>query len=398
MVRVLQISPFAISEAPASGGLIRIAETRRAYERAGCEVSTCCLVTRRRDLRNPLDLQLSWLDRLWRQHLGKPSNLGPIRIRWATLRSSQLRARLLARIDQPIDLIHVEHPWAIRLALDLRAQPAFSNALVVYGSHNIEHQIFRDVWKKKRQWNRHARRLCAQIEAAEAESATQADICWAVSENDAQVLRETLHARRVTLAPSGCRAFPARKTISGLPDRPYVLFVGGAYPPNIDGFMEWCGNALTYLPAGTAIVLAGAAGDVLAHMPAYQEDIGRGALINLGQTPQTELDQLILHANAVILPISVGGGTNLKTAEALRSRRPLIATPASMRGYEAWAADGGVHIAHDATAFRQTVARCLTHPFSPDCDRVALERLSWEQCLDQAVAATLAHVPGASAT
>ena len=65
MIRVLQISPFAIPDTPESGGLIRIAETKRAYERAGCEVAVCSIVTKKRDLRNELDLLLPWPDRIW---------------------------------------------------------------------------------------------------------------------------------------------------------------------------------------------------------------------------------------------------------------------------------------------------------------------------------------------
>jgi glycosyltransferase involved in cell wall biosynthesis len=392
MVHVLQISPFAIPDAPDSGGLIRIAETRRAYERAGCEVSTCSLVTRRRDLRNPLDLQLNWLDRLWRQHLGKPSNLGPIRIRWATMRSKRLSVRLLSKVKKPVDVIHIEHPWAVRLAEDLRRHPLLRDALLVYGSHNIEHQLYRGLWEKTRQWNRSAQQLCAQIKQAEAECAARADICWAVSEQDAHTLRDTLQAKRVELAPSGCRALPERQVMPGLPERPYALFVGGAYPPNIDGFTEWCGLKLAYLPANTAVVVAGGAGDALAQMPTYQEDINRGALINFGRTPQALLDQLILHANAIILPISVGGGTNLKTAEALRSKRPLIATQASMRGFEVWIASEGVHLPRDAQGFRQSIVDRLNQALCQDCDRDHLIQLGWERCLEDAVTKTLALV------
>lgn len=392
MLRVLQISPFAIPDSPDSGGLIRIAETRRAYERAGCEVSTCCLVTKPRDLRNPLDLQLTWMDRLRRPHIGKPSNLGPIRIRWATLKSSRLLTQLLGKINQPFDVIHIEHPWTIQLAIDLRKHPECRDALLVYGAHNIEHQLYRGLWEKQQLWNRNAQRLYEHIKATEVECAKHADLCWAVSEQDAHVLRDTLRAKHVVLAPSGCREFPAKAPMPGLPDCPYVIFVGGAYSPNVDGFVEWCGNTLTYLPANTAIVVAGAAGDVIAKMPTYQNDITRGALINLGRTPQTLLDQLILHAAAVILPISVGGGTNLKTAEALRSQRPLIATTESMRGFEAWLSDAGIRVAAEPRDFRSAIADHLSNETTSNCRRDDLDQLGWERCLEEAVKTTLTLV------
>lgn len=390
MIRVLQISPFAIPDTPESGGLIRIAETKRAYERAGCEVAVCSIVTKKRDLRNELDLLLPWPDRIWRQHLGKPSNLGPIRQRWATLHSQRLVRQLLGRINRPFDVIHLEHPWAIRLARDLRSHPLFSSALLVYGSHNIEHQLYKSIWEKMQAWNAYAKRLHDQILAAESECAAYADVCWAVSTQDAVALRE-LHAREVLIAPNGCRTFPPRQSAPGLPAHPYVLFVGGHYQPNIDGFLEWSGPSLSYLPPRSAVIVAGAAGDVLAQMPCYQADLQQGRMINFGKTPQALLDQLILHANAVILPISQGGGTNLKTAEALRSRRPLIATSASMRGFEMWQHDQHTYIASSKEDFHQAIERYLSHPFVTDCDRPALDTLGWEHSLDQAVATTLSH-------
>lgn len=390
MLRVLQISPFAIPDSPDSGGLIRIAETRRAYERAGCEVSTCCLVTKPRDLRNPLDLQLTWMDRLRRPHIGKPSNLGPIRIRWATLKSSRLLEQLLGKIKQPFDVIHIEHPWAIQLATNLRKHPECRDALLVYGSHNIEHQLYRGLWEKQQLWNRNAQRLYEHIKATEVECAKHADLCWAVSEQDAHVLRDTLRAKHVVLAPSGCREFPAKAPIPGLPDCPYVIFVGGAYSPNVDGFVEWCGNTLTYLPANTAIVIAGAAGDVIANKPQYHTDLTRGALINFGKTPQNLLDQLILHASAVILPISTGGGTNLKTAEALRSQRPLVATEASMRGFEDWNGESGVHIATTPRDFQQMIVNHLSNEANHDWQRRNVDYLGWQCCLKDAIDTTLA--------
>ncbi|MFN3691081.1 MAG: hypothetical protein ACK4UU_09175, partial [Fimbriimonadales bacterium] len=95
------------------------------------------------------------------------------------------------------------------------------------------------------------------------------------------------------------------------------------------------------------------------------------------------------NSHAVLLPISVGGGTNLKTAEALRSRRPLIATQASMRGFEAWATERNVYISNSVSDFRSAVAGCLARPQAPDSDSDTLDKLSWEHSLDEAVRSTL---------
>ena len=200
MTHVLQISPFPVPADPRSGGTIRIAETRQAYERAGATVSTCCIVTRRRDVQNPCDLLLPSMHKLWRPHFGQPTHLGPLRIRWSTTHSRKLLEQLLPTLPPRVDVIHLEHPWAIRLATQVREHPACRSATIVYGAHNIEQDYYQGIWTSAGQWNAKARRLGTWIREAEAEAARLSDLCWAVSPADADVLA-ALGARQVVVAP-----------------------------------------------------------------------------------------------------------------------------------------------------------------------------------------------------
>ena len=63
------------------------------------------------------------------------------------------------------------------------------------------------------------------------------------------------------------------------------------------------------------------------------------------------LDGLIANATGIVLPLREGGGSNLKTAEALYSGLPLVATTVAMRGYETFRNMDGVIVADDAAAF-----------------------------------------------
>ena len=68
---------------------------------------------------------------------------------------------------------------------------------------------------------------------------------------------------------------------------------------------------------------------------------------------------LLALASCIVLPITVGGGSNIKTAEAIFSGRPVIGTTPSFRGYEAARELPGIHRTDDAAAFRRLVKRAL---------------------------------------
>lgn len=396
MTNILQISPFAATNAPKSGGLVRIHETRIAYEQAGCSVSSSHIVTRSKDLRSNLDMQLGWLARVWRPHWGEPSNLGPIRQRWATVRSTAMVKELTGRLVVLPDIIHLEHPWTIRLACQLRDSCVKSGVKtkLVYGSHNIEHELYRSIWDRANLHNAAVDRLEKSIRDAEVECAQQADLCWAVSDHDAEALSR-MGARNVVLAPNGCRTITRTKDNNSDDNFivPYVVFVGGNYRPNLDGFIDWVQPEQDFLPAGTKVICIGSIKDLLDRDPRCQRAIASGQLVTLGVLSQEDLDRTLLGARAILLPISQGGGTNLKTAEALCSPRPVIATHAAMRGHEQWLNATCVVTASNPEEFRRAIVNRLTQAPVPDCARQNIESLHWKQCLSKAVQASLRLLP-----
>lgn len=386
MTHVLQISPFPIPADPRSGGTIRIAETRKAYERAGSTVSTSCIVTRQRDFQNPCDLLLPRLHKLWRPHLGQPAHLGPLRVRWSTTHSRRLLTQLLPTLPSRIDIIHLEHPWAIRLATQARDHPACRDAKIVYGAHNIEQDYHQGIWTSAGQWNAKARRLATWIHEAETEAAQLSDLCWAVSSADADVLT-ALGARQVIIAPNACRTLPSSADASGVPSYPYALYAGGKSAANVEGLITWLGTPSSYVPQGTAILIAGSVCEQIQRHPAFCSALDSGRLKPLGDIDGPQLDRLLLNARCVLLPISRSGGTNLKTAEALSSQRAVVATPLSLRGYEAWQDAPGVYLGMTPAEFQQRVSDLLGRTQMPEARRTGLEVLGWQHALAPAVAA-----------
>ncbi len=388
MAHILQINPFPIPDEPQSGGTIRIAEIRKAYLRTGATVSTTCIVTRRRDLKQPGDLLLPWLHKLWRPHLGQPTHLGPLRIRWSTVHAKTLLNQLLPKLPPRVDVIHLEHPWAIRLAIQAREHPACRSAVIVYGSQNIEQDYYQGVWTSAGQWNAKARRLTTWIREAEAEAAQLSDLCWAVSVADADALT-ALGAREVLVAPNACRTLPSSTDASGVPPYPYAFYAGGGSAANVEGLITWLGTPDSFIPHGTAILIAGSVGKKIQRHPAFRSAFESGQLMSLGDIDGHQLDRLLLNARCVLLPISRSGGTNLKTAEALSSQRAVVATPLSLRGYEVWQDAPGVLIGTTPADFQQHVCDLLSRQEMPEARRNGLDVLGWQHALAPAVSATI---------
>jgi hypothetical protein len=70
-------------------------------------------------------------------------------------------------------------------------------------------------------------------------------------------------------------------------------------------------------------------------------------------------------AHTFVLPVTSGGGSNLKTAEALYARRNVVATPFAMRGFEAFGDLPGLTVVAPGLAFAQAVAHSLSRPVPP---------------------------------
>lgn len=390
-VRVLQICPFDIPAEPASGGQIRIEAIAQAYRAAGCQVDRCCIVTRARDVRRPLDLRLSWIDRIRRKHLGKPGHLGQIRQHWATQGAVRLQHQLSEKLTSRYQIVQIEHPWNFKLIDDIRRHPMLDGARVVYSAHNIEHELFRSVTTEQGQWNSAARRLAAEIEAIETAAAAGADLVWAVSEQDAERLRSS--ARQVLVVPNGCRTLPTQPkpskfdTIRGR----YALFVGTNFGPNVNGFLSMIGDDLSMLPQGTSMHTIGTCADVLSLHRPHAPWLHDGTLVHHGRVGADELDSALLNAGVILLPILSGGGTNLKSAEALLSGRPVLATSMAFRGFEPWLTAPGVHVADRQDDFLRALNRILSTPQDALGTTDIRHELTWPRILAPAVQAALQH-------
>lgn len=377
---VLQIAPFVIGNPPTSGGEVRISEFALAYRQAGCTLDRTIVHVRRAPQASARDVKLGWWDRQRRSHVGKPYGLTNLRQMWA-LRASDRYARWLdQRLTGHYDLIQVEHPWDFDLALQLRTLGACAGARIAYSAHNIESHLQELVWRANGQWTSAAERLIEEIRVHEARAARDADISWATSDADAHFLLQQ-GAGRVVVVPNGVAPLAPFDPEAAVPRKPYLLFVASSHVPNVEGLATWLTAPLTDLPAGCSLVLAGSVGKVIHRDRRYQADFSSGRIVDAGVLPRHQLDQLIRHAHAIVLPIGTGGGTNLKSAEALASGRPVVSTQVGMRGFERFEDDDRLVMAETPEKFRLVALDLLRAPRRADLVDNKADSLLWSHAL-----------------
>ena len=95
------------------------------------------------------------------------------------------------------------------------------------------------------------------------------------------------------------------------------------------------------------------------------------------------LQGLLEIAHTVGLPITHGGGTNLKTAEALWAGKHVVATTTAFRGFESFRTSPGVLVADEPSKFlaalRTTMAQAPNN--LPRAEREKRKSVLWTETL-----------------
>ena len=196
----------------------------------------------------------------------------------------------------------------------------------------------------------------------------------------------------VVVAPNGAERRTRSQLHGILPEAlrawwRYLLFVASAHPPNGAGFVELVLGGVARLRPSERVVVAGSVCSLIGERFRDNDPstLGRDRLLLLGEVSPFTLDCLIENATGMLLPITYGGGSNLKTAEALLAGRPIVATAKAFRGCEAFTDTPGVIIAETEEAFSAAMRRVLSGdvPSPPKDER--LGSIVWDQTLQPIV-------------
>ncbi|OBQ60220.1 hypothetical protein A8146_19865 [Mesorhizobium loti] len=296
----------------------------------------------------------------------------------------------MATIPGRIDVIHVEQPWLWPLAKALREHSQYSSSLLVYGSQNIEAPLKRGILTDSRVAD--FEDVTEAVDRLERQAAHEADLTVAVTQEEVDVLT-SWGLTNVKLLPNGIEPWQADdEAIENwrprLPAHPWLLYVASAHPPNFTGFAQIFGGSLGCFSPTSKLVVAGS---VTEHIYRAMDDTKWSAL-NLSRLqllfslPDQDLAAVKSLSHGFILPIPFGGGSNIKTAEALYSGKYVIGTPSAFRGFESFIDLPEVFVGGNASEFQHAVRHVLACPPSLPLQAGSQrsecrQALRWDACL-----------------
>lgn len=275
--------------------------------------------------------------------------------------------KILARlIPKNPDVIICEQPWLFGFAHRFKAIHKRRSIRLVYGSQNIESRLKFEMVRYH--FGEKVALDCRdKVAAREVRAITESDQTVCVSAKDAE-WAASYADKPVIIAPNG-----VVDRIAGMEDiaransitegRKFALYCASAHPPNMDGFFDMFGYGVGCFPPDTRMVVAGGAGHHILHDPKYAQAGGMHKVyVNAGEVSESVLRGLLATAHQIVLPITHGGGTNLKAAEAIWAGCHVVSTATAMRGFEQFISAEGITVADNPASFCAAIRDAFMRP------------------------------------
>ena len=270
--------------------------------------------------------------------------------------------------------------------------------IIINSTQNIESELKEVIYSSSDVDKKLATNYLRLIKETEKQLSSEAAVNVAVSKEDAEYLKTKLKAQNIVLAPNGIDRWKvSQKDVDNIKKlnrreciERLVIFVGSAHKPNFNGFVSLLGKAVGFLPYDTRIVVLGGVSDLIQSSlkPGVIEDACFTERVNLlGRVEENILSAYLELANCVILPITEGGGSNLKTAEALLSGKHIVATSHSFRGYDEYISLPQVHIADNPEVFKKEIIKSINTP-PPNLSssqKKLIDRVMWQHTLNKLI-------------
>ncbi|RYF56543.1 MAG: hypothetical protein EOO27_18095, partial [Comamonadaceae bacterium] len=146
-----------------------------------------------------------------------------------------------------------------------------------------------------------------------------------------------------------------------LPADPFAVFISSGHLPNAVGFSVVMGPSMAFLPPDRKLVIAGGVTKVIESAKPYRKwaAINNARTMRLGVVDNIGIAALRRFAHVFVLPITAGGGSNIKTAEALLTGAHVLGTPTAFRGYEEYIGEPNVYVEKDPERFRTRLVQLL---------------------------------------
>lgn len=275
-------------------------------------------------------------------------------------------------LDHIPDAIIFDHPWLWEEAKKLKKM--FPNVKIIHSSHNIECSLKGELLKGLS--DIHILQAVNFVKEVEKEIAKEADLIICVTERD-KLWFSTNGAKEIIVANNGTNAeFLAHES-----NNPYALVVGSAHPPNIEGSIKYLTDAPEWMLPGSRIIYVGSLSNSLKGSIGKEISmIKESEVFLLGIRSNEDLAKLIRSASVIVLPVPYGGGSNLKTAEAIISGRPIVGTVKSFIGFDEFTESSNVVVTDDVQDFKDAINQFLEEK-RPSVLRRNAQKLTWTSTL-----------------
>ena len=247
--------------------------------------------------------------------------------------SSPILVEAVRKHAAEADVVIFAHPWMYGCVRDVLRD---SEKLIIYDSQNCEAVLRAKLLGS----NEFGTCLAQNVKWIEGLLCEESDLILACSDEDKQTFIEVygVKPQKIIVVPNGVnvRAIrPASPTARArarqhLAVEGFVaLFIGSAYPPNMEAVVMIINQLAPANPEVTFVLVGGASdrsilAGVAPHIP--------GNVRLLGTVSDAERNEAYAAADIAINPMFTGSGTNIKMLDFLAAGLPTITTPVGARG------------------------------------------------------------------
>lgn len=374
-MNILILSTYP-EDSPLNGGQSRVSKIKEYYINQNCNVGIIG-INASREYKKSLNFIPIPDKEILKKRSKNFESITDYLIGELSVSNKDLRKKLFEKITFVPDLIQCEHPWFFKFSQYIKKE-YFHDAKLIYSSHNNEHKLKASLLQEKID-----KPLLNKIKNIEINAIKKADYIITVSKDNKNFIKK-YNKKNIILAPNGASLFSQNKKLS-FTLRKYCLFFGSEYKPNIEGFFKMFEGPFGSLNADQDLVIAGNVSYAIAKDKRFTMNPN---LVNrvkiLGRLSRLELSKLIENSHCIVIPITDGDGTSLKTAEALVSENYVISTKEGMRGFNEFCnRKSGVYLANDAISFKKNIYEImkLKRLKLTLNEKIKRRKLYWEYCL-----------------
>lgn len=370
-MKILMLGTYPIVQ-PQHGGQLRVKAILGAYKNTGIDTRYIAIV--------PKD----WYESLGSQDIEIDNNiltddkykLAPDLAVAMNIRKNESLQQKIKNIIESYnpDIIECEQLF-IFIGIEKILKSIKRHIFLLYSAQNVEYRLRSDMLTNQLHNKNLMEKVVSEIELWEERLVKAADITIVCTEEDG-IQFKSMGAKKILLAPNGIhkrRLSPENyeiweKRYDSAEINKTILFVGSAHMPNLEGFKQMVGYDVGFLPHDFKLLIAG---DVyrliendLADLPQHISSTFRLRVDLLGKVTDDDMASLVKLADVIILPITQGGGSNLKTAEAILSGKAIVATTNSFRGYDAYLQLPNIFFADRKPDFRRAIVTACVNKLS----------------------------------